>query len=172
MKLVQKLESELSFKLHDLDLLVKAAAVEHLAFIRKISKSKQFHYAKLLSWKVRHCLFPVWRTVPADGCPVKFLLKLAGKASSCRSRSSTWAMGRRAAVLKKPRGHPPIMCCMRCDLANHWCLLEIGSRYLDLLDCISTAFYFSQDAFTAWIAKHTATALVRERRGFHEVNFP
>lgn len=57
MKLVQKLESELSFKLHDLDLLVKAAAVEHLAFIRKISKSKQFYYAKLHSWKVRHSVF-------------------------------------------------------------------------------------------------------------------
>ena len=56
-KLVHKLESRLSFKLHDLDLLVKAAAVEHLAFIRKISKSKQFYYAKLYSWKVKHSVF-------------------------------------------------------------------------------------------------------------------
>lgn len=55
-KLVHKLESRLSFKLHDLDL-VKTDAVEHLAFIRKISKSKQFYYAKLYSWKVKHSVF-------------------------------------------------------------------------------------------------------------------
>jgi len=34
-KLVQELESRLSFKLQDLGLLVEAAAVEYLAFIRK-----------------------------------------------------------------------------------------------------------------------------------------
>lgn len=57
MKFMHKLASRLSFKLCDLDLLVKAAAVEHLEFIRKISKSKQFYYAKLYSWKVKHSVF-------------------------------------------------------------------------------------------------------------------
>lgn len=54
---MHKLASSLSFKLCDLDLLVKAAAAEHLAFIRKISKFKQFYYAKLYSWKVKHSVF-------------------------------------------------------------------------------------------------------------------
>lgn len=80
MKLVHKLEKGLSFKLRDLDLLVKAAAVEHLAFIRKISKSKQFYYAKLYSWKVKHSVFFHFEEqVPADGCPVKFLRSWQGR---------------------------------------------------------------------------------------------
>lgn len=37
---MHKLESGISFKLRDLELLVKFAAIGHLAFIRKISKSK------------------------------------------------------------------------------------------------------------------------------------
>lgn len=56
-KFMHKLASRLSFKLCDLDLPVKAVAGEHLAFIRKISKSKQFYYAKLYSWKVKHAVF-------------------------------------------------------------------------------------------------------------------
>lgn len=144
---MHKLESRLSFKLHDLHLLVKAAAIEHLAFISKISKSKQFYYAKLYSWKVKYCLFPLWRTVPADGCPVKFLLSLQGRwiavglslqpmaaisKEPWGKRMLSRTVGRRAAVLKKPCGHSQITCCTRCDLANHWCLPEVGSQYLDL----------------------------------------
>lgn len=55
---MRKLESRLSFKLCDLDLLVQAAAAaEPVAFVSRISKSKQFYYAKLYSWKVKHSVF-------------------------------------------------------------------------------------------------------------------
>lgn len=56
---MHKLESRLSFRKRDLDLLMKLSTGKLLALVRKISKSEQFYYAKLYSWKVKHCLFPL-----------------------------------------------------------------------------------------------------------------
>lgn len=145
---MHKLGSRHSFQLRDLDLLGKAAAVEHLACIRKISKSKQFYYAKLYSWKVKHSVFFHFEEqAPADGCPVIFLGSLQGRwraigltlQPTAAISEEPWgkrvlsrAAGRRAALLKKPCGYSQIMCCRRCDLANRRRLPELGSQYLDL----------------------------------------
>lgn len=75
----------------------------------------------------------------------------------------SWAVGKRAAVLKKPCGFSKNV------LENHWHLHELGSQYLDIsIQILLTQLYTSCKTL---LTKLAVTAL-HMCRDFPEVNFP